>query len=70
MFYVFTSDFADFTDFWFVRFAGVTSSVQSVQSDVNKFLSEQRELYGSVASFRLVFGNIDTLGYEVVGCGR
>lgn len=34
------------------------------------YLSEQRELYGPVASFRLVFGNIDALGYEVVGCGR
>lgn len=33
-------------------------------------MSEHRKLYGSVASFRLVFGNKDALGYEVVGCGR
>ena len=29
---------------------------------------EEGELYGSVASFLLMLGNVDALGYEVVGC--
>lgn len=29
-------------------------------------LSEQRELHGSVASFGLMLGNVDALGYEIV----
>lgn len=33
-------------------------------------LSEQCELHGAVASFRLMFGNVDALRYEVVCCSR